>query len=71
MADAILPAGQPASPALVLPAVPLRRCDDCQLNLGTGPGVTLRATFACPRFGKPRAGVEGPCPAFVAKDGAR
>lgn len=46
---------------------PLRRCADCQLNLGTQPGDTLRAAFACPMFGKPRAGVESRCSAFVSK----
>lgn len=50
-------------------SLPLRRCEDCQLNLGTRPGDTLRAAFACPMFGKPRTGVESRCSAFVAKDG--
>lgn len=50
-----------------LAEAPLRRCDDCQLNLGTRSGDTLRAAFACPRFGKPRAGVESRCTAFVPK----
>lgn len=53
--------------AASLPDAPLRRCDDCQLNLGTRPGDTLRAAFACPRFGKPRHGVESRCAAFVPK----
>lgn len=47
---------------------PLRRCHDCELNLGAGPGVTLRAAFACPMFGQPRHGVESRCVAFVPKD---
>jgi hypothetical protein len=47
---------------------PLRRCDDCQLHLT--PDV-LRALGNCPRWGKPRHGVESRCPAFVAKGGAR
>jgi hypothetical protein len=45
-----------------------RRCDDCQLHL---TGDVLRALGSCPRWGKPRHGVESRCPAFVAKDGAR
>lgn len=47
---------------------PLRRCEDCALNLGRD---VLRALGNCPRWGKPRHGVESHCPAFVAKDGAR
>jgi len=47
---------------------PLRRCDDCQLNLGRD---VLRALGSCPRWGQSRHGVETRCPAFVAKDGAR
>ena len=47
---------------------PRHRCDDCQLHLT--PDVLL-ALGSCPRWGKPRHGVEGRCPAFVAKDGAR
>ena len=50
------------------PAVMLRHCDDCALNLGRD---VLRALGNCPRWGKPRHGVESRCPAFVAKDGAR
>lgn len=45
-----------------------RRCDDCQLHLT--PDV-LRALGSCPRWGKPRHGVESQCSAFVAKGGAR
>lgn len=45
-----------------------RRCDDCQLHLTLD---VLRALGSCPRWGKPRHGVESRCPAFVAKDGAR
>ena len=48
--------------------VPHRRCDYCQLHLT--PDV-LRALGTCPRWGKPRHGVESRCPAFVAQDGAR
>ena len=48
--------------------VPRRRCDDCQLHLT--PDV-LHALDTCPRWGKPRHGVETCCPAFVAKDGGR
>ena len=44
----------------------LRRCDDCALNLGRD---VLRALGTCPRWGKPRHGVESRCSAFVAKDG--
>jgi hypothetical protein len=57
--------------AVVGAALPPKReaaavcCDDCRLDLE--PGLTLRAAFACPRFGKPRRGVEGPCASFVAK----
>lgn len=61
------------SPATQQPThlvVPLRRCDDCELNLGTAPGVMLQAAFACPMFGRPRIGVESRCAAFVPKDGA-
>jgi hypothetical protein len=47
---------------------PHRRCVDCQLHL---TGDVLRALGSCPRWGKPRHGVESHCPAFVAKDGAR
>lgn len=47
---------------------PLRRCNDCQLDLGRD---VLRALGMCPRWGKPRAGVESHCPAFVAKGGVR
>lgn len=43
---------------------PARRCDDCALNLGRD---VLRALGSCPRWGKPRHGVESRC----AKDGAR
>jgi len=52
---------QPALP-------PLRRCGDCQLDLGRD---VLRALAICPRWGKRRLGVESRCPAFVAKDGAQ
>lgn len=55
------PLGQQTRPSL-------RRCDDCALDLGRD---VLRALGACPRWGKPRHGVESRCPAFVAKDGAR
>lgn len=65
MADDSLPNGPAPSPELSV----LRRCDDCQLHLGTRPGDTLRAAFACPRFGQPRAGVESRCSAFVAAFG--
>lgn len=44
----------------------LHRCDDCALDLGRD---ILRALGACPRWGKPRHGVESRCPAFVAKGG--
>ena len=47
---------------------PLHRCDDCALNLGRD---VLRALGSCPRWGKPRHGVEARYPAFVAKDGER
>lgn len=47
---------------------PLRRCDDCVLHLGRD---VLRALGACPRWGKPRHGVESQCSAFVPKEGAR
>ena len=47
---------------------PRRRCVDCQLHL---TGDVLRALGSCPRWGKPRHGVESHCPAFVAKDGAQ
>jgi len=47
---------------------PRRRCDDCQLHLT--PDV-LHALGSCPRWGKPRHGVESHCPAFVAKGGVR
>ena len=57
-------------PAIPIETAPLRRCADCQLNLGTRPGDTLRAAFACPMFGQRRLGVEIRCEAFVAKDGA-
>lgn len=50
------------------PDAPLRRCDECALNLGRD---VLRALGACPRWGKPRHGIETRCPAYVAKDGAR
>lgn len=50
------------------PPAPLRCCDDCQLHFGRD---VLRAVGVCPRWGKPRHGVETRCPAFVAKDGAR
>lgn len=43
---------------------PLRRCDDCRLNLGRD---VLRSLGSCPRWGMCRAGVESHCPAFVAK----
>lgn len=42
---------------------PMRRCDDCRLNLGRD---VLRALGTCPRWGMPRTGVESRCPAFVA-----
>ncbi len=35
----------------IQPSAPLRRCDDCQLNLND----TVHAAFACPMFGRPRA----------------
>lgn len=41
------------------------RCRDCRLDLE--PGLTLRAAFACPRFGKPRWQHSGPCDSFVPK----
>jgi hypothetical protein len=41
------------------------RCRDCRLDLE--PGLTLRAAFACPRFGKPRSQHSGPCESFVPK----
>lgn len=47
---------------------PLRRCGDCQLDLGRD---VLRALCTCPRWGKRRLGVESHCPAFVAKEGAQ
>lgn len=46
---------------------PLRRCEDCELDLSRD---VLRALGTCPRWGKPRAGVESRCPAFVAKPGS-
>jgi hypothetical protein len=49
------------------PLSPLRRCEDCRLDLCRD---VLRAIGACPRWGKSRHGVESHCPAFVAKDGA-
>lgn len=50
------------------PQPPVRRCDDCALNLGRD---VLRALGSCPRWGQLRHGVESRCPAFVAKGGAR
>jgi hypothetical protein len=47
---------------------PVRRCDDCALDLGRD---VLRALGTCPRWGTVRAGVETSCPPFVAKDGGR
>ncbi len=35
----------------ISPSAPLRRCDDCALNLSE----TVHAAFACPMFGRPRA----------------
>jgi len=43
-------------------AVPVRRCADCELDLGE----VLRA-LACPRFGQSRNGVESRCAAFRPK----
>jgi len=43
--------------------LPLRRCQDCRLDLGD----VLRAVGTCPRWGMNRNGVESRCPAFVAK----
>lgn len=47
---------------------PRRCCEDCQLHLTRD---VLHALGNCPRWGKPRHGVESHCPAFVAKDAAR
>ncbi len=44
---------------------PSVRCRDCRLDLELG--LTLRAAFACPRFGKPRWQHSGPCESFVPK----
>jgi len=44
---------------------PVVRCRDCRLDLE--PGLTLRAAFGCPRFGKPRWQHSGPCESFVPK----
>lgn len=44
--------------------LPLRRCEDCRLDLCRD---VLRALSTCPRWGKPREGVESRCAAFVAK----
>ncbi|GFE84967.1 hypothetical protein GCM10011487_69670 [Steroidobacter agaridevorans] len=59
-------ADTPPPPQQELP--PLRRCGDCQLDLGRD---VLRALCACPRWGMQRFGVECGCPAFVAKGGAQ
>jgi len=50
------------------PQPPLRRCENCSLNLGRD---VLRALSTCPRWGTNRAGVESRCPAFVAKEVGR
>lgn len=55
--DTVQPLKQQTRPAL-------RRCDNCQLDLGR---EVLRALGACPRWGQPRAGAESHCPAFVRK----
>lgn len=49
------------------PQIPLRRCDDCQLDLGRD---VLRALGSCPRWGMRRAGVECRCSSFVPKAAA-
>lgn len=43
---------------------PLRRCEDCRLDLCRD---VLLALGNCPRWGKQREGVASRCPAFVAK----
>lgn len=63
-ADVLFPSFVPATSD----RPPRRRCADCQLHL---TGDVLRALGSCPRWGKPRHGVERHCLAFVAKDGAR
>lgn len=45
-------------------STPLRRCNECQLNLVRD---VLRALGSCPRWGMRRAGVESPCASFAAK----
>jgi hypothetical protein len=45
--------------------VPVVRCADCGLDLGTDK--LFIAAYTCPMFGKPRHGHVGPCASFVAK----
>lgn len=43
---------------------PIRRCEDCHLNLCRD---LLRALGSCPRWGQPRHDVESRCASFVPK----
>lgn len=49
------------------PAAPLRRCRDCELDLGD----TVKAAFRCPRFGLPRANAHVRCLSFVPREASK